>query len=63
MGKSQVQQDFIVVQILLIIFLNDLFMFIQKCDICNYVDNTTLSFSGDSINSIKKYLNTDILIA
>ena len=43
-------------------FLNDLFLFILKCQICNYTDDNTLSKSGKNTRTIKNELEMDFLI-
>ena len=43
-------------------FLNDIFMFISKCSLFNYVDNNTLYFTGKDLNQIRRNLEMDFMI-
>ena len=51
-----VSQGSILVPLLFNIFLNDIFLFISKCQLCNYVDGNTLYKSGKNIQKIKNDL-------
>ena len=44
------------------IFLNDIFMFISKCNICNYADDDTLYSAGKDLNRIRRNLEMDFMI-
>ena len=44
------------------IFLNDIFLFISKCQLCNYADDNILYKSGKNIREIKNDLEMDIMI-
>ena len=48
--------------LLLNIFLNDIFLFIYKCQLCNYADNNTLYKSGTNMRKIKNDLEMDFII-
>ena len=43
-------------------FLNDIFMFISKCNLCNYADDNTLYCTGKDLNRIKRNLEMDFII-
>ena len=44
------------------IFLNDIFMFILKCNLCNYPDDNNLYSTGKDLNRIRRKLEVDFLI-
>ena len=44
------------------IFLNDIFLSLQKCDLANYVDDSTLYTSDKSISDIMNSLSHDFTI-
>ena len=44
------------------IFLNDIFMFISKCNLCNYADNNTLYSTGKDLNRIRRNLEMEFMI-
>ena len=44
------------------IFLNDIFMFILKCNLCNYADDNTLYSTGKGLNRIRKNLQMEFMI-
>ena len=44
------------------IFLNDIFMFISKCNLCNYADDNTLYSTGKDLNRIRRNLEMDFMI-
>ena len=44
------------------IFLNDIFLFISKCQLCNYADDNTLYKSGKNMQKIKNDLEMDFMI-
>ena len=44
------------------IFLNDIFLFISKCQLCNYSDDNTLFKSGKNMRKIKSDLEMDFMI-
>ena len=44
------------------IFLNDIFLFIAKCRLCNYADDNTLYKSGKNMQKIKNDLEIDVMI-
>ena len=43
-------------------FLNDIFMFISKCNLCNYADDNTLYSTGKDLNQIRRTLEMDFMI-
>ena len=44
------------------IFLNDIFLFISKCQLCNYVGDNTLYKSGKNMQKIKNDLEMDFMV-
>ena len=44
------------------IFLNDIFMFISKCNLCNYTDDNTLYSTGKDLNRIGRNVEMDFMI-
>ena len=44
------------------IFLNDIFLFISKCQRCKYADDNTLYKSGNKTQKIKSDLEMDFMI-
>ena len=44
------------------IFLSDIFLFILKCQLCNYADDNTLYKSGKNMQKIKNDLEMDFMI-
>ena len=44
------------------IFLNDIFMFISKCNPCNYADDNTLYSTGKDLNWIRRNLEMEFMI-
>ena len=44
------------------IFLNEIFMFIWKCNLCNYADDNTFYSTGKNLNRIRRNLETDFMI-
>ena len=61
-----VPEGSILVLLLFNIFLNDIFLFISKCQLCNYADDDTLYKSGKNMQKIKndlqhRYSNTSCL--
>ena len=54
-----VPQDSILGPVLFNVFLNDIFLFVNHCDLCNYADDNTLSKSDSILANVIKYLEED----
>ena len=59
---TRVPQGSILGPLLFNIFLNGIFMFISKCDLCNYADDNTLYSIGKDLNRIRRNLEMEFMI-
>ena len=57
-----VPQGSILCPLLFNILFNDIFLFISKCQLCNYADDNTLYKSGINLQKIKNDLQMDFMI-
>ena len=57
-----VPQRSILKPLLFNIFINDIFLFIEKSDICKFADDNTLFSCGDNLSVILKSLEHDMKI-
>ena len=56
-----VSHGYILEPLLFNIFINDIFLYIENSDLCNYADDNTHYTSGDSLSIIEKKLKADFL--
>ena len=59
---TAVPQGSILGQLPFNIFLNDIFMFISKCNLCNYTDDSTLYSTGKDLNRTRRNLEIEFMI-
>ena len=59
---TRVPQDSILGPLLFNIVLNDIFLFISKCQLCNYADDSTPYKSGKNMRKIKNDLEMDFMV-
>ena len=57
-----VPQSSILDPLLFNVFLNDIFMFISKCNFCDYADDNTLYSTGKYLNRIRSNLEAAFMI-
>ena len=57
-----ISQGSILCPLLFNIFLNVIFMFISKCNLCNYADDNTMYSTGKDLNQIRTNLEMDFMI-
>ena len=53
---NSIPRGFILSPLLFNIFINDLFFFSAKCEICNFADDNNLHFCGINLNNVSSNL-------
>ena len=56
-----VSQGSVLGSLLFNIYLNDLFLFLEETDVCNYADNTTIYTCGPNVENVVAKLENDAL--
>ena len=60
--KRDIPQGSILGPLLFSIFVNDIFMFIEKTEVCNFADDNTIYDCGEDLSNILENLKHDLKI-
>ena len=60
--KRGVPKESILGPLLLNVFINDIFMFIEKTEVCNFADDNTIYDCGEDLSNILENLKHDLKI-
>ena len=60
--KRGVPEGSIVEPLLFNVFINDIFMFIEKTEVCNFADDDTIYDCGEDLSNILENLKHDLKI-